>query len=54
MEMFANIVAMIMLVVTVCSVIACVTPTPKRSGWMKKIYSVIDWCAMNWWHAKEK
>ena len=36
MEMFANIVAMIMLVVTVCSVIACVTPTPKRSGWMKK------------------
>jgi hypothetical protein len=54
MEMFANIVAMIMLVVTVCSVIACVTPTPKRSGWMKKLYSVIDWGALNWWHAKEK
>lgn len=53
METFANIIAVIMIVVTTCSVIACITPTPQKTGWMKKLYSVIDWCAMNWWHAKK-
>ena len=44
METFANIIAVIMIVVTTCSVIACITPTPQKTGWMKKLYSIIDWC----------
>jgi len=54
MQAFANILAIIMTVVTTCSVIAMITPTPQKTGWMKKLYSIIDMCALNVWKAKEK
>lgn len=54
MQTFANIVAIIMAVVTVASIVAMVTPTPQKEGWMKKMYSIIDMCALNIWKAKDK
>jgi|TARA_R100000664_G_scaffold484_3_gene1542 hypothetical protein len=54
MQTFANIMAIIMTVVTTCSVIAMITPTPKKTGWMKKLYAVIDAGALNLWKAKDK
>ena len=54
MQTFANIMAIIMTVVTTASVIAMVTPTPQKTGWMKKVYSFIDMCALNIWKAKDK
>ena len=54
MQTFANIMAIIMTVVTTASVIAMVTPTPLKTGWMKKVYSIIDMCALNIWKAKDK
>ena len=54
MQTFANIMAIIMTVVTTASVIAMVTPTPQKTGWMKKVYSIIDMCALNIWKTKDK
>jgi hypothetical protein len=54
MQTFANIMAIIMTVVTTCSVIAMITPTPQRTGWMKKLYKIIDAGALNLWKAKDK
>ena len=36
------------------SLIAALTPTPADDGWLKKIYKVIDWCALNVGRAKDK
>ena len=36
------------------SLIAALTPTPVDDGWLKKIYKVIDWCALNVGRAKDK
>lgn len=36
------------------SLIAALTPTPVDDGWLKKIYKVIDWCALNVYKAKDK
>ena len=54
MQTFANIAAIIMTIVTTCSVIAMITPTPQRTGWMKSLYKIIDIGALNLWKAKDK
>ena len=36
------------------SLIGALTPTPVDDGWLKKIYKVIDWCALNVGRAKDK
>ena len=36
------------------SLIAALTPTPVDDGWLKKIYKVIDCCALNVGRAKDK
>ena len=54
MQTLANIIAIVMTVVTTCSVIAMVTPTPQKTGWMKKLYAIIDAAALNVWKAKDK
>jgi hypothetical protein len=54
MQTFANILLIVMTVVTTCSVIAMITPTPQRTGWMKKLYKIIDAGALNLWKAKDK
>jgi hypothetical protein len=36
------------------SLIAALTPTPLDDGWVKKIYKVLDWVALNIGKAKDK
>jgi|TARA_E500000318_G_C3495391_1_gene186181 hypothetical protein len=36
------------------SLIAALTPTPSDDMWVKKIYSVLDWMALNVGKAKDK
>ena len=54
MATFANIVTVVMLIVTVSSIIAALTPTPKDDVWIGKLYKFIDFCALNIGKAKEK
>jgi hypothetical protein len=54
MQTLANIIAIVMTVVTTCSVIAMITPTPQKTSWMKKLYAIIDAAALNVWKAKDK
>ena len=41
------------MVVTVCSIIAAVTPTPKDDAWLAKLYRFIDIMAINVGKAKQ-
>ena len=54
MEAFANIIAIIMVIVTGASIIAAVTKTPKDDVWIGKLYKFIDICALNIGKAKMK
>tara|TARA_B100000131_G_C17987903_1_gene561288 strand:- start:270 stop:446 length:177 start_codon:yes stop_codon:yes gene_type:complete len=36
------------------SLIAALTPTPVDDGWVKKIYTIMDWVALNVGKAKDK
>jgi|TARA_Y100000356_G_scaffold95061_1_gene80451 hypothetical protein len=54
MEAFANIIAIIMAIVTGASIIAAITPTPKDDVWIGKIYKLIDVMALNIGKAKMK
>ena len=36
------------------SAIAAATPTPKKGGFLAKVYALIDWGALNIGKAKEK
>jgi|TARA_R100000750_G_scaffold61417_2_gene52469 hypothetical protein len=54
MGVLVNIVAVVMLIVTVASIVAAVTPTPKDDKWIGKLYKLIDIAALNVWKAKQK
>jgi len=54
MEVVANMVALVMAIISVSSIIAAVTPTPKDDVWIGKLYKVIDLCAFNIGKAKDK
>jgi len=54
MATLANIVTVVMLIVTVSSIIAAITPTPKDDVWIGKLYKLIDFCALNVGKAKQK
>ena len=41
-------------IVTICSLIAALTPTPKDDNFFKKVYSILDLFALNIGRAKEK
>ena len=41
-------------VVAACSAIAALTPTPIDDGWVRKLYKVIDFLALNIGRAKQK
>ena len=41
-------------IVTICSLIAALTPTPKDDLWIGKLYKLIDMLALNIGKAKEK
>ena len=48
-----NIVTWVTAIVTISSIIAASTPTPKDDVWIGKIYKLIDMLAMNIGKAKE-
>jgi|TARA_Y100000356_G_C11162116_1_gene236583 hypothetical protein len=54
MQTFANMIALIMAIISVSSIIAAVTPTPKDDVWIGKLYKLIDMMALNVWKAKQK
>ena len=54
MQTFANMIALIMAIISVSSIIAAVTPTPKDDVWIGKLYKLIDLMALNVWKAKQK
>ena len=54
MQTIGNILAIIMAIISVASIIAAVTPTPKDDVWIGKLYKLIDLCALNIGRAKDK
>ena len=54
METFANIYAIVVTVISVSSLIAAMTPTPKDDMWIGKLYKLIDLMALNIGKAKMK
>ena len=57
LEFFEWVIRWIMVIpylVMAASLIAALTPTPKDDGWVKKIYTVLDWVALNVGKAKDK
>ena len=53
MEMIVSAVTYITMIVTVASLIAASTPTPKDDAWIGKLYKFIDILAINIGKAKE-
>ena len=47
-------IAVVPTIVMIASFIAAITPTPIDDGWMKKVYVVLDWFALNVGRAKDK
>ena len=47
-------IAVIPTIVMLASLIAALTPTPIDDGWMKKVYKIVDWFALNVGKAKDK
>ena len=54
MSMLVELVGYITMIVTIASIIAASTPTPKDDEWMGKLYKLIDMLALNIGKAKEK
>ena len=54
MEMIVNALSWITIVVTVASLVAASTPTPKDDVWIGKLYKFLDLLALNIGKAKEK
>ena len=53
MELIMNIVTYATIIVTVASIIAASTPTPKDDVWIGKLYKFIDILAINIGKAKQ-
>ncbi len=53
MDIIVNIVTWVTAIVTISSIIAASTPTPKDDVWIGKLYKIIDVLAMNIGKAKE-
>ncbi len=54
MDIIMNLVQWITTIVTVASIVAASTPTPKDDEWIGKLYKLIDLLAVNIGIAKEK
>ena len=52
--MLMELVGTVTLIVTIASLIAASTPTPKDDVWMGKLYKFIDMLALNIGKAKDK
>lgn len=53
MQLLADIASVAPMVISVCSIIAALTPTPKDDMWLSKLYRFIDIMAVNIGHAKK-
>jgi len=54
MEIIVNAISWITIIVTVASLVAASTPTPKDDVWIGKLYKFLDILALNIGKAKEK
>jgi len=54
MDIIMNLVQWITTIVTVASIVAASTPTPKDDEWIGKLYKFIDLLAVNIGKAKEQ
>jgi len=54
MDIIMNLVQWITTIVTIASIVAASTPTPKDDEWIGKLYKFIDLLALNIGKAKEK
>lgn len=52
LQVLADLAAIAPMVVTICSIIAAATPTPKDDAWIGKFYRLIDIMALNIGNAK--
>ena len=52
--MIVDIIMWVTAIVTISSLIAASTPTPKDDAWIGKIYKLIDLLALNIMKAKDK
>lgn len=52
LKVLSDLAAIAPMVVTVCSIIAAITPTPKDDQWISKLYRFIDIMALNIGKAK--
>jgi hypothetical protein len=53
LRLISDIAAIAPMVVTICSIIAASTPTPKDDEWIAKLYRFIDIMAINIGKAKQ-
>lgn len=49
-----NIIAWVTAIISIASVVAAVTPTPKDDVWIGKLYKLIDLLALNIGKAKDR
>jgi len=54
MDFLADLVMGLTCIVTVASLIAASTPTPKDDEWIGKLYALVDMLALNVGKAKDK
>ena len=54
MEILVNAITWITIIVTVASLIAASTPTPKDDVWIGKLYKLVDLLALNIGKAKQQ
>ena len=54
MEILINAITWITIIVTVASLIAASTPTPKDDVWIGKLYKLVDLLALNIGKAKQQ
>ena len=52
-QILSDIAAIAPMVISICSIIAAVTPTPKDDEWLSKLYRFIDIMAINIGYAKK-
>ena len=52
LQLISDLASIAPMVVTVCSIVAAVTPTPKDDQWIAKLYHCIDILAINIGKAK--
>mgnify|MGYP001362745539 FL=1 len=53
MEFILNLVSVVTSIVTVASIVAALTPTPKDDVWIGKLYKLVDVLAINIGKAKQ-